>query len=153
MPHSFFILYRLFLRVDNVLFRMYDIRIYHQFGSDEVVREICGMEADYEEIKSVGPTLGTPPLLPPSSAQARACENLEIGSADWLQKLEQPNDLSPLTNPNFVYQAMQSMGERSFQPSGKTKGKAWPGLGKRVEVMSLSGGTEGVEGGMKEMNI
>lgn len=53
MPHSFFVLYRLFLRVDNVLFRMYDIRMYHQFGSDEVIREICGMEADYEDIKSV----------------------------------------------------------------------------------------------------
>lgn len=53
MPHSFFILYRLFLRVDNVLFRMYDIRIYHQFGTDEVVREVCGMEAGYEDIKAV----------------------------------------------------------------------------------------------------
>jgi hypothetical protein len=53
MPHSFFILYRLFLRVDNVLFRMYDIRIYHAFESGEVVREIVGIEADYETIKGV----------------------------------------------------------------------------------------------------
>jgi hypothetical protein len=53
MPHSFFILYRLFLRVDNVLFRMYDVRIYHAFGSGEVVREIVGTEADYETIKGV----------------------------------------------------------------------------------------------------
>jgi hypothetical protein len=48
------------------------------------------------------------------------------------------------------------MGDRSFQPSEKTKGKAWPGLGKRVEVMSLSGqaeGTGGVEGGMKDLNL
>ena len=53
MPHSFFILYRLFLRVDNVLFRIYDVRIYHKFGSGEVIRESLGMEADYETIKSV----------------------------------------------------------------------------------------------------
>jgi len=53
MPHSFFILYRLFLRVDNVLFRIYDVRIYHEFGSGEVIREAMGMEADYETIKGV----------------------------------------------------------------------------------------------------
>lgn len=53
MPHSFFILQRLFLRVDNVLFRMYDVRIYHEFGTDEVIREIHGMEEDYESVKAV----------------------------------------------------------------------------------------------------
>ena len=53
MPHSFFILYRLFLRVDNVLFRIYDVRIYHKFGSGEVLKELLGMEADYDTIKSV----------------------------------------------------------------------------------------------------
>jgi len=53
MPHSFFILYRLFLRVDNVLFRIYDVRTYHKFGSGEVIKESLGMEAGYETIKSV----------------------------------------------------------------------------------------------------
>ena len=53
MPHSFFILSRLFVRVDNVLFRIYDVRIYHEFGSGEVVREVFGMEAEYEEVKRV----------------------------------------------------------------------------------------------------
>jgi type 2A phosphatase activator TIP41 len=53
MPHSFFILARLFLRVDNVLFRLHDIRIYHAFGTDEIIKEVSGMEADYEAVKSV----------------------------------------------------------------------------------------------------
>jgi type 2A phosphatase activator TIP41 len=53
MPHSFFILYRLFLRVDHVLFRMYDIRLYHKFGTSEVIRETIGVEADYDTIKGV----------------------------------------------------------------------------------------------------
>ena len=53
MPHSWFILARLFVRVDNVLFRMYDVRLFHSFGSGEVVREISGMEADYEHVKAV----------------------------------------------------------------------------------------------------
>lgn len=53
MPHCFFILARLFVRVDNVLFRVYDVRVYHAFESGEVLRETSGMEADYEEVKSV----------------------------------------------------------------------------------------------------
>lgn len=56
MPHSFFILARLFVRVDNVLFRICDVRIYHAFGSAEVVRESTGMEAGYEEVKQVRET-------------------------------------------------------------------------------------------------
>ena len=53
MPHSFFILARLFVRVDNVLFRIFDVRVYHAFGSDSVVRECSGLEADYDEVKAV----------------------------------------------------------------------------------------------------
>lgn len=53
MPHSFFILARLFVRVDNVLFRIYDVRIYHAFGSDEIIREVSGMEAGYNTVKQV----------------------------------------------------------------------------------------------------
>lgn len=53
MPHSFFILSRLFLRVDNVLFRTHDVRIYHAFGSGEVIREVTGMEASYDAVKAV----------------------------------------------------------------------------------------------------
>jgi type 2A phosphatase activator TIP41 len=55
MPHSFFILARLFLRVDNVLFRICDVRAYHKFGSSEVIRETRGMEAGYDEVRSVRP--------------------------------------------------------------------------------------------------
>ena len=53
MPHSFFVLARLFVRVDNVLFRMFDVRIYHAFDSDQVTREVSGMEAGYDDVKSV----------------------------------------------------------------------------------------------------
>jgi type 2A phosphatase activator TIP41 len=53
MPHSLFILSRLFVRVDNVLFRIYDVRLYHEFGSDEVIRECSGFEADYDDVKAV----------------------------------------------------------------------------------------------------
>lgn len=53
MPHSLFVLARLFLRVDNVLFRMFDVRMYHAFGSGEIIREINGMEAKYKDVQAV----------------------------------------------------------------------------------------------------
>lgn len=53
MPHSFFILQRLFLRVDKVLFRVHDVRLYHEFGTDKVIREATGLEGNYADVKAV----------------------------------------------------------------------------------------------------
>jgi type 2A phosphatase activator TIP41 len=55
MPTSFFLLSRFTLRVDNVLFRTYDTRIYHSFTSSPplIVRETTGWEAPYNDIKRV----------------------------------------------------------------------------------------------------
>ncbi|KAI9224637.1 TIP41-like family-domain-containing protein [Blastocladiella britannica] len=39
MPSGFFILARLFLRVDGVMFRTIDTRIYHEYGTLDVLRE------------------------------------------------------------------------------------------------------------------
>ena len=65
------------------------------------------------------------------------------------QKLDQPHDLSPLTNPNWVSQALTRMGESALQSCEKVQGKPWPGLGRRVEVMTLPNELEG----MKNMSI
>lgn len=56
MPTCIFILQRFTLRVDNVLFRTYDTRVYHSFSSSPplVVRETSGWEAPYERVKVVG---------------------------------------------------------------------------------------------------
>ncbi|KAH9482494.1 TIP41-like protein [Psilocybe cubensis] len=53
MPTCFFILSRFTLRVDNVLFRTYDTRIYHSFASSTplIVREKAGWEAPYERVQ------------------------------------------------------------------------------------------------------
>ncbi|GHJ83980.1 hypothetical protein NliqN6_0382 [Naganishia liquefaciens] len=100
MPHSFFILARLFLRVDGVLFRTFDTRVFHQFGSGKVIREVCGRECGYADVKA---------------------------------RLENPDDLTPLTDPNFVTQTLASMPIASAQPNEKP----WPGLGIRTEVLVL----------------
>lgn len=53
MPSCIFILSRFTLRVDNVLFRTYDTRMYHSFASKPplIVRERSGWEAPYERVK------------------------------------------------------------------------------------------------------
>ncbi|WVQ79908.1 hypothetical protein IAT38_002008 [Cryptococcus sp. DSM 104549] len=112
MPHSFFILARLFVRVDNVLFRMYDVRIYHAFGSDEVIREVSGMEAGYEEIKQ---NLEKPTDLSP------------LTSPNWVYGVM--TSLSQLPVRPAVHHRSSSASNRS--------GKPWPGLGKKVEVLKL----------------
>ena len=55
MPTSFFVLARFWLRVDGVLFRIFDTRFYHSFLSSPplIVRETSGWEAPYKTIKSV----------------------------------------------------------------------------------------------------
>lgn len=55
MPTCLFILARFTLRVDHVLFRTYDTRIYHSFASSPplIVRERAGWEAPYERVQRV----------------------------------------------------------------------------------------------------
>ncbi|KAJ1869309.1 Tap42 interacting protein [Coemansia sp. RSA 486] len=51
MPSGFFVLLRFFLRVDGVLFRIYDTRVYHEFGSDCILREFSTREAAFEDVR------------------------------------------------------------------------------------------------------
>lgn len=53
MSYGFFVLQRFFLRVDNVLFRIFDTRIYHAFDSREIIRETKGRQASYKRVKDV----------------------------------------------------------------------------------------------------
>lgn len=58
MPTCFFILSRYTLRVDNVLFRTHDTRIYHSFSSSPqlIIRQTTGWEAPYLRVKRLLPT-------------------------------------------------------------------------------------------------
>ncbi|XP_033338895.2 TIP41-like protein [Megalopta genalis] len=51
MPSSFFILLRYFLRIDNVMIRVNDTRIYHEFGQDYLLREYTTREAKVSELR------------------------------------------------------------------------------------------------------
>ncbi|KZO98131.1 type 2A phosphatase activator TIP41 [Calocera viscosa TUFC12733] len=52
MPTCFFLLARFSLRVDNVLFRQHDTRIFHEFSSDLLIRETAGWEVPYATIRA-----------------------------------------------------------------------------------------------------
>lgn len=102
MPHSLFLLSRLFVRVDNVLFRIFDVRMYHAFDSDEIVRECSGLEAEYDEVKAY---------------------------------LEKPTDLTPLTDPNWVYGVLQKIAAKWGGSSG---GGATPGPAAGVPAAGMA---------------
>ncbi|KAJ2780174.1 Tap42 interacting protein [Coemansia interrupta] len=51
MPSGFFVLQRFFLRVDGVLFRIYDTRIYHEFASNCILREFSTREAPFDDVR------------------------------------------------------------------------------------------------------
>lgn len=61
MPERLLLLLRFFLRVDNVLFRVRDTRVYVDFNENKVVREYKEMEGTHHEVmKKISPMSGDP---------------------------------------------------------------------------------------------
>ena len=53
MPERMLLLSRFFLRLDDVIFRVRDTRLYVEFGTGQVLRDYCIMESPYSELKQV----------------------------------------------------------------------------------------------------
>lgn len=53
MPERLLLLMRFFMRLDNVLFRLRDTRIYIEFQTMEVTREHQAKECEYEKVRQV----------------------------------------------------------------------------------------------------
>ena len=53
MPARLLLLSRFFLRLDDVIFRVRDTRIYVEFETGEVMRDYCVMESTYSKLKEV----------------------------------------------------------------------------------------------------
>lgn len=53
MPSRLLLLCRFFMRLDNVLLRMRDTRVYVDFESGEVIREYVAKEERYEAVRQV----------------------------------------------------------------------------------------------------
>ncbi|XP_031243712.1 TIP41-like protein isoform X2 [Mastomys coucha] len=80
MPSSFFLLLRFFLRIDGVLIRMNDTRLYHEADKTYMLREYTSRESKIANLMHVPPSLFTEPneisqYLPIKEA---VCEKLEF---------------------------------------------------------------------------
>ena len=53
MPERLLLLMRFFMRLDNVLFRLRDTRVYIDFQTMEVIREYQAKEGEYEKVRQV----------------------------------------------------------------------------------------------------
>lgn len=53
MPARMLLLSRFFMRLDNVIFRIRDTRIYVEFGTGEVIREYVAKEDGFESVRKV----------------------------------------------------------------------------------------------------
>jgi len=51
MPERLLLLCRFFMRLDNVIFRIRDTRVFVEFATGEVIREYVAKEDDYEKIR------------------------------------------------------------------------------------------------------
>eukprot|EP00808_Paulinella_micropora_P020439 g42084.t1 len=52
MPACFLLLLRFWLRVDNVLLRIFDTRLYHEFGAGILLKECTEREDSFEQLKA-----------------------------------------------------------------------------------------------------
>lgn len=68
MRDSFYILMRYFLRVDNIMARVQDVRIFHEIGKDHMLREFSRREAGLQDqpfgIDCLTDPVKLSPLLP-----------------------------------------------------------------------------------------
>ncbi|GJQ81204.1 hypothetical protein Trydic_g23372 [Trypoxylus dichotomus] len=65
MPSSFFVLLRYFLRVDNVMVRVNDTRLFHDFNTNYVLREYTNRESGFRELGLPLPLFADPNLISP----------------------------------------------------------------------------------------
>lgn len=63
MPARLLLLCRFFMRLDNVLIRIRDTRVYVDFASREVIRHYVAKEEKYEVVRQVNQTRHGTPLM------------------------------------------------------------------------------------------
>lgn len=96
MPDRLLLLARLFMRLDNVLIRLRDTRVYIDFDTKEVIREYQAKECDYEQVRQV--RVPRPVWMPCSARTATAKDQQALMSArdDIPAVMRDPNRLSEI---------------------------------------------------------
>lgn len=80
MPTSFFVLLRFFLRVDGVMIRINDTRLYHEAGKNYMLREFSTRESKVSALQHVPPAFYTDPneIAQHLPLKLTECEKLEF---------------------------------------------------------------------------
>ena len=69
MPKCFLILLRFWMRVDNVILRIYDTRIYHEFNNDYVIKNIMDKEVKWNTLPLFGLSKESSKYIDPDTFQ------------------------------------------------------------------------------------
>ncbi|WFD42428.1 Tap42 interacting protein [Malassezia psittaci] len=129
MPQEFLVLQRFFLRVDDVMFRVFDTRMYCSFNPwDGESVQAQGQDSD-----AMGKALpATYPRI------IRECRGSEAAYADVKRCLvpHRAHDLSQLTNVNWVAETLERLQTQKFQNTFKSDPKTASNL---VEPAQLPG--------------
>ena len=94
MPERLLLLSRLFMRLDGVLVRIRDTRIYVEFATGDVVREYVAREEGYEVVKRVSIVVKEQPEI--CGRWLTWKQKLETGRDDALALLRDPNRLAEI---------------------------------------------------------
>jgi type 2A phosphatase activator TIP41 len=78
MPHRLLLLCRFFLRLDGVIFRIRDTRVYIEFETGEIIREYTAREEKYDTIKSrLGSTVDATSFMRDPDQLSKLCPIVE----------------------------------------------------------------------------
>ncbi|MCO5584975.1 hypothetical protein L7F22_038907 [Adiantum nelumboides] len=125
MPTGLLVLQRFFLRVDNVVFRVFDTRMYVGFYDDETItshtpalqqgqqgQNISRATEQFTKLSLDSQSKSIPALASPFRV-IRECSGLEEPYSAIRSRLPpyKPNDLSPLTDVGWVAQQLTKMEE------------------------------------------
>lgn len=89
MPSSFFVLLRFYLRVDNVMVRLNDTRVFHDFETNYLLREYTNRECGFQEVGLPLPMFSDPNLISRNIAlRTEIYEKLTLEHPGELKKVE-----------------------------------------------------------------
>jgi len=93
MPERLLVLQRFFLRLDGVVVRIRDTRVYVEFATGEVIREYVSKEAKYQDVKKVRLDPRRPPNFRPHRGTDRDQKFAMYPPDDIPSLLRDPNQL------------------------------------------------------------
>ena len=53
MPSGFYVLQRFYMRIDHVIYRIFETRVYNSFGQDQMIREYTEREIDADRLSKI----------------------------------------------------------------------------------------------------